>query len=268
MKHIKDYITEKLHINKDTQSFDQTFYFPEIELKIQLPFTINILDMNTTVEIFFIEESSDKYAYLFYDANHELVVRLSKAYGVGNLFIDKVNDPKINLVPKLYNVNGKSINASYSIELDDPKNCIIKESKDTNNYANMIIVNKDDQILILQRSGYMKRFPGKWGFPGGHMHDNEDSKTTAIRELKEETGIELTFNEEHKCKKVDSIINDGSISDYWITVLETNPEVKISREHRKFEWYHYDKKDDRLYKWMPNVYELIQKYYQDEFKVA
>ena len=33
---------------------------------------------------------------------------------------------------------------------------------------------------------------GFWGFPKGHAHLGESSKDTALRELKEETGLEVT----------------------------------------------------------------------------
>ena len=132
-------------------------------------------------------------------------------------------------------------------------------------YANMIVISPDNEILILRRSNYMKKFKSLWGFPGGSVENKDkDNKAAAIRELKEETSIELTFNEEAGCKLFDSITNkDNSISEYYIVKLEAKHEVKISNEHSKYEWYHYEKKDDRVYRLMPNIFELIQRYYQE-----
>ena len=132
-------------------------------------------------------------------------------------------------------------------------------------YVNVIVVSPDDELLVLRRANYMKKFKSLWGFPGGSVDKKDkDHKAAAIRELKEETKIELTFNEESSCKLFDTITNkDNSISEYYIVKLETKPDVKISREHSKYEWYHYDKKDDRVYKWMPDIFELIQRYYQE-----
>ena len=111
----------------------------------------------------------------------------------------------------------------------------------------------------------MKKFKSLWGFPGGSVENKDkDNKAAAIRELKEETAIELTFNEEAGCKLFDKITNkDNSISEYYIVKLEAKREVKISNEHSKYEWYHYEKKDDRVYRWMPSIFELIQRYYQE-----
>lgn len=136
----------------------------------------------------------------------------------------------------------------------------IIESLEEKRYTNMIVLSpEEDEILVLRRANYMRKFKGMYGFPGGSIDKKDkDSKAGAIRELKEETGIELTWNEEHKCKKYDSIENeDGSISDYWITTLETKPEVKLSKEHAGYEWF--NDKSKKSHKWMPDVFQIIQK---------
>ena len=129
-------------------------------------------------------------------------------------------------------------------------------------YANMILLNHDeDKVLILRRANYMKKFRGMCGFPGGSVDSKDkDAKAAAVRELKEETGIELSWNEEYKCKLYDKITNDdGSISEYYKATLETEnlPEIKISREHASYEWF--DEKSKANHKWMPDVFQLIQK---------
>lgn len=130
-------------------------------------------------------------------------------------------------------------------------------------YVDGILVSPDDKILILRRANYMKKFGGKWGFVGGSIDDKDkDSKAAIKREIKEETGWELTWNEEHEMKMFDKINHqDNSSTEYWLVKLEVNPEIKISREHSKYEWYEIE--NDKDYKWMPDVYQIIQKYYND-----
>lgn len=139
----------------------------------------------------------------------------------------------------------------------------INESQDIKRYIDCILVSPDDKILILRRANYMKKFGGKWGFVGGSIEDKDkDSKAAAKREIKEETGWELTWNEEHEMKMFDKINHqDNSSTEYWLIKLETEPEIKISREHSKYEWYEIENNKD--YKWMPDVYQIIQKYYND-----
>lgn len=130
-------------------------------------------------------------------------------------------------------------------------------------YVDGILVSPDDKILILRRANYMKKFGGKWGFIGGSIEDKDKNSKEAIkREIKEETGYELTWNEEHEAKLFDKIKHqDNSTTEYWIVKLESEPEIKISREHSKYEWYEIE--NDKDYKWMPDVYQIIQKYYND-----
>ena len=74
----------------------------------------------------------------------------------------------------------------------------INENKEIKHYVDAIIVNPDDELLLLQRAGYIKPFGGKWAFVGGSIDEKDKSpKDALIREIKEETGIELTFNEKH-----------------------------------------------------------------------
>jgi 8-oxo-dGTP pyrophosphatase MutT (NUDIX family) len=159
----------------------------------------------------------------------------------------------------------KSINQYISLSnekissIDD----YILEAHKNNQYVDAILVSTDDEILILQRANYMKKFPGKWGFIGGHVDDKDkDSKSAIKREIKEEIGYELTWNEEYEAKVFDKIIHkDGSSTEYWLIKLEAKPEIKISREHRKYEWFSEESKNN--YKWMPEVFQLIQKYYNN-----
>ena len=137
---------------------------------------------------------------------------------------------------------------------------IINESEEPKVYSNMILLNQDkDKILVLQRANYMRKFKSLWGFPGGSVDKNDKNpKAAAIRELEEETGIKLSWKEEHDCKKYDSIKNrDGSISEYYITTLEEDKDIKLSKEHSRFHWFNDKSKD--IYKWMPDVFQIIQK---------
>ena len=49
---------------------------------------------------------------------------------------------------------------------------------------------KNHHVLMLHRSEHKSRFPGFWMGPGGHQELNESVIQGAIRELKEETGLD------------------------------------------------------------------------------
>ena len=53
------------------------------------------------------------------------------------------------------------------------------------------IVNSERKILLTKRSPEKRYMPGKWENTGGHVLAGETSEQAVIRELREETGIEV-----------------------------------------------------------------------------
>lgn len=147
----------------------------------------------------------------------------------------------------------------------------INENKgEIKHYVDGILVSEDEKILILRRANYMKNFGGQWGFVGGSVDKKDkNNKEAIIREIEEETKIKLTFNEQQKMKAIDKQEheNNGSaVSDteYWLIKLESNPDVKISREHSKHEWIDADTFKNKTFKFMPDVFHYIQKYFNGD----
>lgn len=139
---------------------------------------------------------------------------------------------------------------------------ILKESKKEKHYVDAIIISEDEKLLILRRANYMPKFKSMWGFVGGSIEDSDKtSKDAIIREIKEETGLTLSFNETRTMKNVEKIThNDNSDTEYWVVHLETTPDIKISKEHSKYEWVDANDIKNNTYKFIPDVFQMIQKY--------
>jgi 8-oxo-dGTP pyrophosphatase MutT (NUDIX family) len=58
--------------------------------------------------------------------------------------------------------------------------------------VHIIIVNTKGEFLIQKRSETKDLWPGQWAFTGGSALTGESSEEAALRELSEETGIELS----------------------------------------------------------------------------
>ena len=58
----------------------------------------------------------------------------------------------------------------------------------------LIIKNKEGKILLQRRQG-TKLWPGFLALPAGHIDKGENAYEAAIREAKEELGIDITYND-------------------------------------------------------------------------
>lgn len=107
--------------------------------------------------------------------------------------------------------------------------------KETRVTQKAVIFNKEGKFLILHRTATAPANPNKWDFPGGELDLGEDAINGIIREIKEETGLEV---EGIKPFDVESHINDKG--EFWVTIAYTakakSVEVELSFEHDKFKW--------------------------------
>lgn len=103
-------------------------------------------------------------------------------------------------------------------------------------YSDVIVKNGDGDVLLLKRSSNDTLQPSKLGFAGGKIEEGEEPMDAGVRELYEETGIEvddLIFVETHTNA-------DGSTSHYFETTIE-DPSVVLSEEHDEHVWVSPDK---------------------------
>lgn len=147
----------------------------------------------------------------------------------------------------------------------------IKENKeDIKHYVDGILIAPDNEILILQRANYLKTFRGQWGFVGGSV-DKKDktNKDAIIREIKEETGIELNDNEIKNMKALEVHEHLGGPNDervvsdteYWIIRLDEKYDIKISKEHQRYKWVDNESFKEKQGKYISDVYHYIEKIY-------
>ena len=55
----------------------------------------------------------------------------------------------------------------------------------------MAILDKEGKILLSKRPQHMRKFPNAWVLPGGHIELGESMEKSVIREVFEETGIQI-----------------------------------------------------------------------------
>ncbi|PID59606.1 MAG: NUDIX pyrophosphatase [Ignavibacteriae bacterium] len=102
-----------------------------------------------------------------------------------------------------------------------------------------IIKIKNDKIqyLLLKRSEN-KMYPNVWQMVTGKIAKEEKAYETAIREIKEETN--LNVNEMYIVPNVNSFYSnyDDSITlvPVFAAIINDNQQVKISGEHQEYKW--------------------------------
>lgn len=62
----------------------------------------------------------------------------------------------------------------------------------------MAIFDEDNHLLLTKRNKNMYTFPNAWVLPGGHIDLHEGLKHGVIREIREETGIEIDYIKDKK----------------------------------------------------------------------
>ncbi len=96
-----------------------------------------------------------------------------------------------------------------------------------------IVQNYDSRILVLRRSLTDSYMPGEWDLPGGSVEQDEDPLLAAMRELKEESGIEITeLSPIYVCS---ARHNRFAITIVFKAQYEGEA-ITISEEHDAYEW--------------------------------
>lgn len=101
-----------------------------------------------------------------------------------------------------------------------------------------------------------------WDFPKGHVEENEDPWDGALREVREETGIQDLLSPQGKIYFETSPYGKGKVARYYIleassdaeVILEANPLTGIV-EHHEFRWLKASDAEKLL---VPRVLEVFQ----------
>ena len=99
------------------------------------------------------------------------------------------------------------------------------------------LVDSEKKILLTKRSSQKRYAPGKWENTGGHMISGETSKHAIVRELREETGIQI--DEEELIALGDNhigqflgdnyaVFKDVSLEDVRLEEGETEDVIKVT----------------------------------------
>lgn len=125
--------------------------------------------------------------------------------------------------------------------------------------TNMCLIYDEDKILVQEKKN--TGIEGGLLFPGGHVESSESLLNSVIREMKEETGLDIVNPQ--PCGFKDWILDDGTR--YLVLLYKTNQfsgDLKASDEGRVF-WL--DRKDIPNAKLIWNMRELLEIFEGDQY---
>jgi len=108
-----------------------------------------------------------------------------------------------------------------------------EEKKDSKEIAKGVLY-KDDKVLLLKRSNYMKKHAGEWDLPGGHIIEGENLEDGLLREVWEETGLKIS--------KPTKLHSNGNDTYYMADLPDT--EIKLSDEHTEHGMFSLENLED------------------------
>ncbi len=100
-----------------------------------------------------------------------------------------------------------------------------------------IVVFHNKEFLILHYE------EGHWDLPKGHVENNETHEETALRETKEETGLDIKIIPGFKEQISYSFEQDNKIINkkvYFFVGKSNTKTVRLSDEHIGYEWLKYE----------------------------
>lgn len=99
----------------------------------------------------------------------------------------------------------------------------------------------ENKILLLKQAAHSLE-QATWGVPGGKIEKNESPLDTAVRELFEETGIQLHTTEQIRALGALYVSKPDIDYIYHLFKVDVNerPTIFLSNEHTDFRWISWD----------------------------
>ncbi len=85
----------------------------------------------------------------------------------------------------------------------------------------LCFITHGDDILLLKRAAHKRVFPGRYNGVGGHIERDEDPLTGALREMREETGLDVINVRLRGVIHVDAGAADSGIMVFVVTAEAT-----------------------------------------------
>lgn len=117
-----------------------------------------------------------------------------------------------------------------------------------------VILYTQDKVILGKRSPSTKN-PNQWNFFGGHIDKGESAKAAAVRELKEETGYDIS---ESMLKEI-TTIGDAT---YFVARITDPQKVKTTDEVSKIKGFKLLDLPDNLHSKTQNFFDRLDSLFE------
>tara|TARA_Y100001963_G_scaffold147985_1_gene225081 strand:- start:27 stop:449 length:423 start_codon:yes stop_codon:yes gene_type:complete len=107
-------------------------------------------------------------------------------------------------------------------------NKFLEEGQDVRRVSKVVMIDKEDKVLILRRSGRVisEESPWEWDLPGGHVENEESAEVALDREVWEETSLDLG--------EITRIYTDDYTT--FFVSYDWEGKIMLSKEHDEYKW--------------------------------
>ena len=104
-----------------------------------------------------------------------------------------------------------------------------------------IVINEKNQVLLIHHNA------GHWDFPKGHVEKGETEVQTAIREVKEETNIDVEVNDKYRYT-VEYSPKEDVIKEvvYFLAKNISDDKEAQLEEVSEVQWFNFDEAFDKI----------------------
>lgn len=106
----------------------------------------------------------------------------------------------------------------------------------------------DIEFLLLKRSDDDNLYPGLWQMVSGSIHENEKAFVTALREIKEETGLlpKKFWTVPHINSFYEPQKDELHLVPVFAAQISNGDNVELSHEHSAYKWVNSDEAIEML----------------------
>ena len=97
------------------------------------------------------------------------------------------------------------------------------------------VIREGEKYLLLKRSPDAKVYPDRWDFPGGKLDQGETAEEAVVREVKEETGLDVAFGP--RIKQTEYEDTDYILVFYYFIPQSLSGNIRLSDAHSEYQWF-------------------------------